>query len=115
MKDQLDEKLPSSLKLGPAQLVCKAETHAKQPLPLSQAHTKDDTQHTIIESMESEGLFSLLKRALIELFKGPGRETTSASVCMCASDRVLVKVHKCVCDSILHLCLTVVNCMAAIS
>lgn len=111
MKDQLDEKL----KLGLAQLVCEAETHAKQPLPLSQAHTKDDTQHTIIESMESEGLFSLLKRALIELFKGPGRETTSASVCMCASDRVLVKVHKCVCDSVLHLSLTVVNCMGAIS
>lgn len=131
MKDQFVQKLPSGLQLEAEQLVCEAEPHAKQLSPLSWAHTKDeeDTRkhmvcahksatHTRAHQLthrrarahpytqsterESEGLFTLVKRALIELLKDPGRETTSTSVCVCVCVRVrvivLMKVQECVCD-----------------
>ncbi len=80
----------------------RAATHTQ-----TRTHTHVHTKH----GGESEGLFTLVKRALIELFKDPGGETTSTSVCVCECVCVwvivLIKVLACACDC---MCIRVFVC-----
>jgi len=105
----------------------KSDAHTHRSTRLTHTHTQGARTRTYTPKHggESEGLFSVVKRALIELFKGPVRETTGTSVCVCVCVcvcacvcvRVIVvmKVQGCACDCVLYRCLTVVNCAAAIS
>ena len=77
-------------------------THAHTRTCARKSGARTHTSHTDMHvhtkhGGESEGLFTLVKRALIELFKDPGRETTSTSVCVCVCVCVCVSVCVCVC------------------
>lgn len=106
MRDQLvpppPHPPPPRPHIGAEQLVCEAEPHEEQLSPPSAGlHTKDEGpthahQRRAVTLMhthqlarvhtqrggESEGLFTLLKRVLIELFKDPGGGKQPAPVCL---------------------------------